>query len=163
MSRRERPRSQWRIGPPADVRRVACAVKAASPDKTEIQQKATKCRQPKTEGIQPRKRHVSCANHQRDKVVGESEQNRHDHEKDHGCAMHSEHAVEDLWRYKIVVRMHQLDSNNESLNTSHDKKHQSINDIENPEPLVIDCGYPFVKCFNPGFFFNPNSRNCDRV
>src|SRR5215469_10750790 len=132
VSRRERARAQRRIGPPSSIRCVPRSVQTASPKKTEIQQEATKCRQPETEGIEPGKRHVSGTNHQRDKKVGESEQNGHDHEKDHGCAMHCEHAVKNLWRYKIVVRMHQLDANDESLNPTHHKKHQSVKDVENP-------------------------------
>src|SRR5215469_15710707 len=133
MSRRERSRSQWRIGPPADIRCVPRAIQSAAPKKTEIQEEAAKCRQPKTERIEPWKRHVSCTDHQRDKVVSKSEQNWHSHEKDHGCAMHGEHAVEHLRRNKIVVRMHQLGADDESLNTTHHQKPQCINDVEDSQ------------------------------
>src|SRR5216684_79975 len=49
--------------------------------------KPAKGRQPKAEGIQAGKRHVSRANHQWHKVVGKAEQDRHGDKENHCCPM----------------------------------------------------------------------------
>src|SRR6267154_228249 len=96
MARRKRTRGQRGVRPPANVWGVSSTVQSATAQEAKVKKQSAECRQPKTEGIQPRKRHVSRANHQRHKVVGKAEQNGHGHEKNHCRAMHGEHAVEHM-------------------------------------------------------------------
>src|SRR5438876_813861 len=102
-----------------------------------LQKKSTQCAQPETERIQPWKRHVPRADHQRGQVVRKPEQNGHGHEENHGRTMHREHAVEDLWRNKVIVRIHQLDANDDGFGSTDDKKRQGIEDVKNAQPFVI--------------------------
>ena len=113
VARRKRPCGQRRVRPPSHVWCIAGAVEPVSAQKAEVEKKSTQRRQPETEGIQPRKRHVARADHQRHEVVRKPKQDWHGHEENHGRAMHGEHAIEDLRRNKVVVREHQLDANDE--------------------------------------------------
>ena len=106
-------------------------------------------RKPKTEGIQTGKRHVTRADHQRNQVIGKPEKDGHGYEENHGRTMHGEHAIEHLWRDKIVVRAHQLDADNGCFNTADDEKNQGVKDVQNTQALVIDRGYPHMQHFNP--------------
>ena len=143
------PRGQRSVGPPAHVRRAAGAVKPASAQKAEIEKKPAQRRQPETECIQPRKGHVPRPDHQRHKIVRKPKQDRHGDEENHGGAMHGEQAVEDLRRDKDVVRMHQLDPHNDGFDSGDHQKRQSVDDVENTEPLVIDRGYPLMQAVDP--------------
>jgi hypothetical protein len=59
--------------------------------------------------------------------------------------MHGEQAVENLGRNKIVVRADKLDADNCRLDPADHKKHQSINDVQNPQALVINGRNPIVE------------------
>ena len=63
--------------------------------------------------------------------------------------MHREHPVEDLRRNKIVVRMHQLDANDHRFEPSDDQIEQSVGDVKNADPFVIDRGHPLVNRLRP--------------
>src|SRR6202034_4127455 len=119
MTRRERSSAQWGVRPPTHVRRASGAVQAASSEKAEIKKKRSQKRQPKTEGIQARKSHIARTDHQGHQVIGKSEQDGHGHKENHGRPMHGEHAVKDFRRNEIVVRMHQLNANDERLDSPH--------------------------------------------
>src|SRR4029077_8915237 len=111
------------------------AIQSVCTENTEIQKKSTKCRQPETECVQPWKRHIPRADHQRDQVIRKSQQDGNCHEENHGCPVHGEHAVEDLRRNKIVVWIHQLDADDDGFDSSHDKKKQGVQDIEKANSL----------------------------
>ena len=61
------------------------------------------------------KRHVARADHQRDKIVAEAEENRHADEEDHGGAVHGEQAVEDLRRDEVIVGNGELNAHQQRL------------------------------------------------
>jgi len=63
--------------------------------------------------------------------------------------MHREHAIEDFRRNEIVVRMHQLDANDECLDSTDREKQQRREHVENPQPFVIDSGEPLMKLVDP--------------
>jgi hypothetical protein len=134
---------------PSHVGSISGAVEAASTNKTEVEKNSSERRQPKTKRIQPRKRHVPGADHQRYEIVCKSEQDGHDHEENHGRAMHREHAVEDLWRHKVVVRVHQLDAHDDGFDSGDDQENQRVKDIENAQALVIDCRHPLMQSLDP--------------
>jgi hypothetical protein len=52
--------------------------------------------------------------------------------------MHGEHAIEYLRRNKIVVRAHQLDTDDGRFNAADDEKEEGVEDVQNPKPLVIN-------------------------
>ena len=162
-TRRECARGQRRVGPPPHVRRVARAVQAAAAEKAEIQQEPAERAQPEAEGIQARKRHVARADHQRHQVVAEPEQDRHGEEEDHRRAVHREHPVEHLRRHEIVVRVHQLDADDERLDAGNDEEEEREQDVQQPDPLVIDGRHPRVKRLAPGGRLNPRALNGDHV
>src|SRR5271167_2915826 len=140
MTRREGSSAQWSVRPPANVRCASRAVQAASTEKAEIKKKSSQKRQPKTEGVQARKSHIARTNHQGHQIIGKSEQDGHGHKEDHGRAMHGEHPVEDFRRNEIVVRMHELDTNDERFDSTDDEKQQSRDNVENSQSFVIDGG-----------------------
>src|SRR5208283_4614781 len=104
---RKRTRSQRSVGPPSHVGCTSRAIESASAEKAEVEKKSSESSQPETEGIQAWKGHVASADHQRHQEVGKAEQHRYAYEENHGRAMHGEHAVEDLWRNKVVMWIHQ--------------------------------------------------------
>src|SRR5260221_2847707 len=108
MTRRKRARGQGGVCPPPHVGCRSRPVKTASTKETEVKQKSTERREPETESIQARKRHVSRANHQRDQVIRKPEQDGHGDKENHGRALHGEHAVEYLRSDTIVMSTHQL-------------------------------------------------------
>ncbi len=85
------------------------------PTKLKYSSSAAERRHPEAERIQPRKRHVARADHQRHEVIRESEKDRHRHEENHRGAVHREHAVENLRRNECAVRLHQLNAHDRPL------------------------------------------------
>ena len=60
------PRSEGRIGEPTYVWSAARAVKPIATEIAEVKENAAEGRDPEAEGVQPRKRHIARADHQRD-------------------------------------------------------------------------------------------------
>ena len=77
--------------------------------------------------------------------------------------MHREHPVEDLRRNKIVVRVHQLDANDQRFNAGDHEEAQGVEDIENAEPFVIDRGHPLVQGLCPWLCRALEIFNGDRI
>jgi hypothetical protein len=142
-------RGQRGVRPPAHVRCVAGTVKSVPTQQTKVKQQTAKGCKPEAEGVQARKRHVSRANHQWHEVVGKAEQDGHGHKEDHGRAVHGEHTVEYLRGDKIIVRAHQLDTDDGRFNAADDEKEEGVEDVQNPKPLVINCGRPLMQRLNP--------------
>ena len=130
---------------PSHVRRVARPVEAAAAEEAEIKEKSAERRQPEAERVQPRERHVARADHQRYEVIGEPEHERHGHEEDHRGAMHREHPVEHLRRHEVGVRGNQLDPHDHRFDAPDHQEHQGIDDVQDPEALVVDGGDPLVQ------------------
>ena len=77
--------------------------------------------------------------------------------------MHGEHAVEDFRRNEIVVRMHQLDAYDECLDSTEAEEQQRRDNVENPQPFVIDRGQPLMQLVDPRPGFYLTDRNGDRI
>jgi hypothetical protein len=45
--------------------------------------------------------------------------------------------------------MHQLNADDEGLDSTDQEKHQGRDDVENAKPFVIDSGQPLMKLVNP--------------
>src|SRR5258708_14647605 len=76
--------------------------------------------------------------------------------------MHGEHTVENFRGNEVVVGTHELNANDEGLDSTDREKQQSRENIENSQPLVIDRGQPLMKLVDPrpGFYLGGNG---DRV
>src|SRR5258705_11705514 len=118
VTRRKRTRGQRSVGEPSHVWSVSCAVEAASSKEAEVKKESAESREPKPEGIQPGKGHVSGANHQRNQIIGKSEDEGHSYEEDKGRAMHGEHAGKNYRRDKIVMSKYYLSANEGGLYAS---------------------------------------------
>ena len=73
--------------------------------------------------------------------------------------MHGEHPVEHLRRHEIVVRVHQLDADDERLDTGNAEENEREQDVQQSDPLVIHGRYPRVKRLAPGGRLNPGTLN----
>src|ERR1700719_333041 len=104
MANRKRLRGQRCIGKPSDVGSVTRSIKSIGSHQAEIKKQATKSGHPETESVQTGKSHIPPTNHERHKIVDESEHEGHDHEEDHGGSVHGEQPVKDLGCDKTVVR-----------------------------------------------------------
>jgi hypothetical protein len=64
--------------------------------------------------------------------------------------MHGEHAVEDLWWDKVVVRDDELNSHDRGFNPADHQKNQGIENVHDAQTLVIDGSDPPVKSAHQG-------------
>ena len=145
MPGREDLRGQGSIGKPANVRRGAGAVEAVAAEKTEVQEQAAEGRYPEAEGVEPRKRHIARAQHQRYQIVAKTEENRHADEEHHRRAVHREQAIEDLRRDQAVLWNRELNAHHDGFQTRDDKKDQCIPDVHQTDLLVVDRSDPGVQ------------------
>ncbi len=120
-------------------------IQAVTAEKTEIQEETAQRRHPEAERIEPGKRHIASADHERHQVVRESENQRHGNEKDHRRSMHGEHAVENLGRNKVVVRPDKLQAHDSGFDPAQDKKDRPVQNVEDPKSLVIHRRNPLVQ------------------
>ena len=77
--------------------------------------------------------------------------------------MHRKHAVEDLGRNKVVVRIHQLDANDDGFDSTDDKKGQGVEDVQNAQLFVINRGHPLVERLDPRLAANLHVPNGHRI
>ncbi len=143
---RKDARGERSVGEPAYVGRGAGAVKAAAAEVAEVKQQAAKGGDPEAEGVQAREGHVARADHQRDKVIAEAEEDGHAHEEDHGGAVHGEELIEDLgarrsgcWGPASWTRI------SRASNAGDDQKDQRVADVHQADLLVVDRGHPVLQ------------------
>jgi hypothetical protein len=77
--------------------------------------------------------------------------------------VHREHPIEDLRRHEIVVRVHQLDANDERLDAGNGQEDEGEQDVEQSDPLVIDRRHPRVQRLAPRRLLNPRALNGHQV
>ena len=122
MAGREDLRGERRVGEPAHIRGRSGAIESAAAEIAEVEQEAAEGGDPEAEGVEARERHVARADHQRDKVIAEAEQNRHAHEEHHGGAVHGEELVEYLRRDEVIVGNGQLDAHQHRFDARNDEE-----------------------------------------
>ncbi len=137
-------RRERRVGEPSDVGRAASLRNRASGENAAVQEEPAEGRHPEAESIQARKRHVARADHQRNEIVSEAEEDRHGDEKDAGRAVQREQTVEGLGREKRGIRVRQLNAHKNRFDSHNDEKQQRVDDVHDPDLLVVDGGEPFV-------------------
>jgi len=59
--------------------------------------------------------------------------------------MHRKHAVENLGRNEVVVRNDELYPYNRGFNTPNDEEQKRVEDVQNPQLLVIHSDNPVVE------------------
>ncbi len=141
---REHLGRERRVGKPTHIGRRSRGVKPASADIAEVEQKARERRDPEAEGVQPWKRHVARADHQRHQVVSKAEQDRHADEEHHRRSVHGKQLIEDLRRNKMIVGHGQLNAHQHRLNARDDQEKQGIGDVHQPDLLVVHRRQPVV-------------------
>ena len=132
------------VGEPADVGRGARGVEAAAADVAEVEQQAGEGGDPEAEGVEAREGHVARADHQRDKIVAEAEEDGHAHEEDHGGAVHGEELVEDLRRDEVIVGHGELNAHQDRFEAGDDQKDERVDDVHQADLFVVDGGQPLV-------------------
>ena len=115
-----------------------------------MQQQTAEGQHPVAKGVQARKRHVARPDHQGHQIVRQADQGRHDHQKNHGGAMHREELAEGVGRDKIIVGPRQLNAHEQRFNAPHHEKEKGGQQIENANSFVVHRGNPTIK---PARFF----------
>ena len=162
MTRRKRARSEWSIGKPAHIGSVSHAVESSPAEKAVVEEETAKSGQPKAKGIQPRKRHVTSANLKRNYVVGESKQEWHSDQEHHRGAVHREEPVKDLCAQDVIVGIGELKADKQGLGARDEQEKSRVQDVQNPQPFVVDSHYPSVKPLEEGTELRCGCARLDR-
>src|ERR1700679_3834768 len=152
VAAREGARRSWRVSPPSHIRRAACSLQSHAANKAVVEQQAAEGRHPEGESVQAWKGHIARAQHQRQKVVAETEGDRHRHEKNHRGAVHGENTIKGFRADEVIVRKEELDANDDRLDATDHKEEQGVQHVHDAQLLVINGDYPAVQYFQPGSF-----------
>lgn len=101
----------------------------------QVQQQSPKKERPETKCVKKRKGNVPCPDLQRHDCIHNGKNKWHDTKENHRCSMHGNQFVEDLCRYKIIHRLHQLNPNQNGFNAADSKEKSTRNQIENGDFL----------------------------
>ena len=121
------------IGKPTDVWWI-------TGEKTEVNDQSAEERRPKTERIHAGECHVAGTNHQRNKIIPDTDENGHPDKKHHRGAMHREELIEQFGGNDRGARPKQLTANEHCLGATDDEKYKRHQNVQNPNLLVIDGG-----------------------
>jgi hypothetical protein len=110
-----------------------------------MQKQTAKGEKPITHGIEAGKGHVFGADHQGNKIIGEADERRHYHQKDHGCSMHGEELIITVRGQKVIVGPGQLQAHDQSFQTADGEKEKGGQEIENADSFVIHRSDPAKK------------------
>src|SRR6516164_58083 len=133
------------VGKPANVGRAARAIKTVAADKAEVKEQAAKGGEPEAPGVEAGKSHIASADHKRDEVIAKAEQDRHSHKKDHGGAMHGEHAVKGLRRDEVVVGNDKLETHDGGFDAADHEEQDGVQNIKDAEAFVVNSGDPGIE------------------
>ena len=150
---RERVLGERRVGEPAES---GCSAR----DEAQVNHQAAEQRDPKSEGVQPRKGHVAGADHQRHQIVADADQNRHADEEDHRRAVHREELVECVGAEHAVARIEELPTHQQRFNAADHEKHDAHQHIHDADLLVIDRRRPLVEQSRPAQIGSALARAC---
>ncbi len=132
----------WKVGGAGERHRRDPARLGRAPEDRRVEHDAAGEEQPVGERVQSRERHVARADHQRDEVVAEARQHRHDEQEDHRRPVHREELVVDLRADERVVRLAELQANHQRLAAAEDEERERRDQVEDPDPLVVGCREP---------------------
>jgi hypothetical protein len=97
---------------------------------------------PVAEGVHPGEGDVAGADHQRDQVVRERRQHRHDDEEHHRGAVHGEGLVVGLLREHLAVRLDQLRPDDQRLEAADGEERHRRRAVHDADLLVVDRRQP---------------------
>src|SRR5207237_9146042 len=85
---------------------------------------------------------VRLADHERDEVIGEPDEERDDREQDHGDAVNGEQLVVQLGIHEVRLRRRELRTDDERLEPAEDEEGRTHPDVQDPDLLVSDGPQP---------------------
>ncbi len=111
---------------------------------------------PEAEVVQERKRHIACANLQRNQVVHQAGDQRHGHEENHDHAVGRENLIVVVRRQETFIAV----EGNGLLGTHHDRigkathhHDQAQHHVHDADLLVVNAGEPVVPQSTPQAIF----------
>ncbi|MDR8957485.1 hypothetical protein FEP76_06014 [Burkholderia multivorans] len=110
--------------------------------KARVEEQPREQEHPVGERVQPRKRHVARAEHQRPQIVRETGQHGQRVQEDHRHAVHREQRVVLRGREQRRVRPRELDAHHERLDAAEQQEREGGDDVAQADPLVIDGAEP---------------------
>ena len=127
---------EWRIAGPARVRTRRRGEERQEEDD------ASEGEEPVGERVEPRERHVGCADHERHEEVAEPGEDRHDDEEDHRGAMHGDDLVVAVACEHRLLGARELGADQDRQETGEHEEHAGRGDVEDPDPLVVGGHQP---------------------
>ncbi len=98
--------------------------------------------QPEGQSVDAGKGHIARTDHQRDHVVAEACPHRDDPQKDHRRPVHREDLVVLLGREKRVLRLGELDPDQQGHNAADDEEEERRKQVHDRDLLVVDSRQP---------------------
>jgi hypothetical protein len=118
------------------------SVGRASQQEARVEEQPAQDEAPEAEGVQPGEGDVTRPDLERNEVVRERGQHRHDHQEDHGRAVHREDLVVGLLVDDLAVRLGQLGPDDQRLQSADGEERHGADAVHDPDPLVVDRGEP---------------------
>ena len=107
-----------------------------------VEDEAAHEQHPEAHRVELREGHVPGADHQRHEVVAEPGHDRHDEQEDHRRPVHREELVVRLRRQQRVVRLGELQADEQRLDAAQHEEHEGEDQVHDPDLLVVRRGHP---------------------
>ena len=134
-----------RICEPADGGGGAGAVEPVAAEEAEVQQRAAEQENPEPERVQPGKGEIPRADHQRDQIVGEAEDDRDPDQEDHRGAVQREQTIERFGRHEREAGPGELQAHERGLDPADHEKDEAGHHVHDAEALVVDRDDPVMQ------------------
>ncbi len=107
-----------------------------------VEDEAAGGEEPERQRVQLRERHVPRADHERQEVVAEARHDRDDEQEDHRRPVHRDQLVVRLRVQQRVVRLGELEPDQQRLGPSEQEEHEGEDQVHDPDALVVGRGDP---------------------
>jgi hypothetical protein len=114
------------------------AVGRAAQEEARVHEQPAHEEGPVPEGVEAGEGDVASPDLERHQVVGQSRRQGHDHEEDHGRAVHGEDLVVGVGAQHGVLRRSQLQAEQERLEAADEEERESGRQVEDADLLVVD-------------------------
>ena len=118
------------------------AVWCATEEPGGVQEEAPGQEDPEGQSVKTWEGHVACADLEGEEIVGKGGGHRHDHQEDHGHAVHGEDLVVGVGPEDRAIRGGQLQAHEQSFDASDQEEEQCRPPVEDADFLVVDGGDP---------------------
>ncbi len=119
--------------------------------KAAVHKQAAEQENPKAERVQLGEGHVAGTDHQGDDEVSDPNRERHNHQENHGGAVHGEQLIVSVAAEELCVRLGQLDAHQQSEDSRDEEIDGRGNNIKDTDTFVIHRGQPAQETI-PGDF-----------